>query len=91
MGRYSFAVFFLAAYLVAQCFNVAMDAIFRAWNALAVWFFRFAWLTLPATVLVEFGVIAYLFAVRLPAAMDNSYKHLNRADNLLSFKRAKCG
>jgi len=91
MGRYSFAVFFLAAYLVAQSFNVAMGAIFRAWNALALWFLGLAWVTLPATVLVEFGVIAYLFAVRLPAAMDNSYKHLNRADNLLSLKRAKCG
>jgi hypothetical protein len=88
MGRYSFAVFFLTAWLVAQLFNLAMNAAFREWNTLAMVFFRVAWATIPATVLVEFAFILYLFAIRLPAAMDNSYKHLNRADNMLSLKRA---
>lgn len=89
MGRYSFAVFFLAAYLVAQLFNVAMDVSFSASERFAMWYFRFFWITMPVTVGLEFGLIAYLFARAIPTWIDNSYKHLNRADNLLSLKRAR--
>ncbi len=89
MGRYSFAVFFLAAYLVAQLFNVAMDWSFAASEWFAMWYFRFFWATMPATVGLEFGLIAYLFARAIPTWIDNSYKRLNRADNLLSLKRAR--
>ncbi len=89
MGRYSFAVFFVAAYLVAQLFNVAMNVVFGASEWFAMWFFRFAWATIPAVVVLEFGVICYLFAVAIPTWIDNSYKHLNRADNLLSLKRSR--
>ena len=78
----------MAAYLVAQLFNVAMDVGFAASEQLAIWYFRFSCVTIPATILLEFGVITYLFAVAIPTWIDNSYKHLNRADNLLSLKRA---
>ncbi|MBI4465167.1 MAG: M28 family peptidase [Acidobacteria bacterium] len=88
-GRYSFAVFFLSAYLIAEVFNVVMNWAFGASAWLAEWFFRLSWVTIPATVALEFAVIAYLFAVEIPTRMDNSYKHLNKADNLLSLKRAR--
>lgn len=32
-----------------------------------------------------------LFSRELPAAMDNAYHHLNRADNLFSLRRLKLG
>jgi hypothetical protein len=89
MGRYSFAVFFLVAYLVAEAFNIAMNFTFRHAVALAEWFFRWTWLTVPATIAAEFVVIAWLFAVGIPTWIDNNYRHLNRADNLLSLKRTR--
>ncbi|OFV91369.1 MAG: hypothetical protein A3H28_11995 [Acidobacteria bacterium RIFCSPLOWO2_02_FULL_61_28] len=89
MGRYSFLIYFLAAYLVAEAFNMAMDAAFWASPEFAVQFFRFYWATIPFTVALEFGLITYLFVVAIPTVIDNSYRHLNRADNLLSLKRAR--
>jgi hypothetical protein len=88
MGRHSFLIFFLAAYVVAQAFNVAMDAAFWASPEFAIQFFRFYWATIPLTVALEFGLITYLFVVAIPTLIDNGYRHLNRADNLLSLKRA---
>lgn len=89
MGRFSFAVFFAVAYLVAEAFNLAMNLAFEAYGQLAIWFFQAAWLSFPATVLAEFALIAWLFAAGIPAWIDNSYRHLNRADNLMSLKRAR--
>ena len=89
MGRYSFLIYFLAAYLVAEAFNMAMDTAFWASPEFAVQFFRFYWATIPFTVALEFGLITYLFVVTIPTWIDNSYRHLNRADNLLSLKRAR--
>jgi len=88
MGRYSFLIFFLAAYLVAQAFNLVMDAAFWASPEFAIQFFRFYWATIPLTVVLEFGLITYLFVVAIPTLIDNGYRHLNRADNLMSLKRA---
>jgi hypothetical protein len=89
MGRHSFLIFFLAAYLVAQAFNFVMDAAFWASPEFAIQFFRFYWATIPLTVALEFGLITYLFVVAIPTMIDNGYRHLNRADNLMSLKRAK--
>jgi hypothetical protein len=88
MGRYSFATFFLTAYLVSKGFHWALNRVFATWSAFAIWFFHFSWITIPGALAVELALIIYLIAVRLPAAMDNSYKRLNRADNLLSLKRS---
>ena len=88
-GRYSFATFFFSAYLIATVFGVTMDGVFAASESFSLWFFRFFWATMPATVTIEFAVIAYLFAVEIPTRIDNSYKHLNKADNLLSLKRVR--
>ena len=88
MGRNSFLIFFLAAFLVAQAFNLAMDAAFWASPDFAMQFFRFYWATVPLTVILEFGLITYLFVVAIPAWIDNGYWHINKADNTLSLKRA---
>jgi hypothetical protein len=52
-------------------------------------FFRWFWLTLPATLVAQVMMVVYLVAVRMPALADRSYSHLNRADNLLSLRRTR--
>ncbi len=89
MGRYSFATFFGVAYLVAFSVNRIMDFVFPRSEWFSAWFFRWSAITIPATVLAEFGLLAYLFAVRIPTWIDNSYKRLNRADNLMSLRRVR--
>ena len=89
MGRNSFLIFFLAAFLVAQAFNLAMDAAFWASPSFAFQFFRFYWATVPLTVILELGLITYLFVNTIPTWIDNGYWHMNKADNLLSLKRAR--
>ncbi len=89
MGRYNFATFFLAAYVVAFTANRIMDYVFLHSEWFSVWYFRWVAATIPATVLVEFAVLTYLYAIRIPTWIDNSYKRLNRADNLASLRRVR--
>ena len=87
MGRYTFITFFAVAYLVATFFSWAFNAAFRLSFTFQNWFFAYTWITLPVTIALQLALLLHLMARRIPAWIDNSYRHENRADNLGSLRR----
>jgi hypothetical protein len=87
MGTNTFLTYFAAAFLLAKTVEVAMSYLFAASLEFQEWFFRWFALTLPLTVAAQLSVVLWLIGVRIPTMIDNSYKHLNRADNLRSLRR----
>ena len=64
-----------------------MDWSFDRWPGFALWVASHPGITITAIILLEFAILLHLMARRIPAWIDNSYKHANRADNLGSLKR----
>jgi hypothetical protein len=88
IGTHSFLVFFAAAFLIARGLEWALAIAFR-WGAFQELFFEWFWLTMPATLVGQIALVVWLVGSKLPAMADDSYKHLSRADNLLSLRRVR--
>ena len=91
MGSNTFLTFFAAAYLLAKGVDLAMTFVFGRSMAFQQWFFDWFAFTLPATIIVQLGIVLWLIGTKIPTMIDNSYKHLNRADNLRSLRRVTQG
>lgn len=85
--KWFFLTFFLMAYVLAHVFGWVFEAAFFVWPAFAVWFAQRGTPVMVATVVVELALLLYLMARRIPAWIDNGYRHENRGDNLGSLRR----
>jgi hypothetical protein len=85
--RFLFVTFFALAYVLASVSGWLMDVAFDRWPGFALWVANHVGITLTAIMLLEVAILLHLMARRIPAWIDNSYKHANRADNLGSLKR----
>lgn len=91
MGSNTFLTFFAAAYLLAQAVSLGLNFVLVRMPAFAELFFRFFVVTLPLVVLAQMAVLLWLIGSKLPAIIDNHYRHLNQADNLVSLRRVYSG
>lgn len=87
LGSNTFLAYFGGAYVIAQAVDAALNFSFRSSVAFAEFFFKYFWATLPLLVAAQLSIVLWLIGVRIPAMIDNNYKHLNKADNLLSLRR----
>ena len=85
--RFLFVTFFALAYVLASVTGWLMDVAFERWPGFALWVADHVGITLTAVMLLEVAVLLHLMARRIPAWIDNAYKHANRADNLCSLRR----
>jgi len=88
IGTHSFVAFFGAAFLLARVVELVMMEAFR-WEAFQKVFFDWFYVTLPLTLVAQVMMVVYLVAVRMPHLADQSYAHMNRADNLSSLRRTR--
>jgi hypothetical protein len=86
IGTHSFVVFFATAFLLARGVESALSLAFR-WAAFQDLFFEWFRVTVPLVLVGQIWAVVWLVGTKLPAMADNSYKHLNRADNLGSLRR----
>ncbi len=87
--RFLFITFFAAAYALAQLFGWGFDWAFETWPRFGLWVADHVGLTITVTIVVEMAILLQLMTRRVPAWIDNGYKHQNKADNLGSLKRVK--
>jgi len=87
MGRNTFLSMFIIAFLVAYLPSKLIDSAAWAFPPLMRLIARHWIFALSAVTLFQLLVLLRLFTRELPAAIDNAYKHLNRADNLGSLTR----
>ena len=85
--RFLFLTFFALAYLLSWAFGWLFDQAFTMAPGFAVWFAEHPTVTMVAVVAVELGILLHLMARRVPAWIDNGYRHENRGDNLGSLRR----
>lgn len=88
MGANTFLAFFGAAFLLAKVVEVVLGLAFR-WAAFQELFFRYFALTLPLTIVLQLAAVVWLVGKKIPTMIDNAYRHLNKADNLRSLRRAR--
>jgi hypothetical protein len=88
MGGNAFLSFFLAAFLLAKGVDLALTFAFGHSMAFQEWFFKLFAFTLPATIIIQLWIVLWLIGSKIPTMIDNSYKHINKADNLRSLPRA---
>jgi hypothetical protein len=86
MGANTFLAFFGAAFLLAKAVEAVLAVAFR-WSAFQELFFRYFALTLPLTIVLQLGAVVWLVGTKIPAMIDNAYRHLNKADSLRSLRR----
>lgn len=84
-----FISFFGLAYVLANTVSWLLDRAFDQWPGFALWVADHVGITLAAIVLLEVAILLQLMARRIPAWIDNAYKHENRADNLGSLRRIR--
>jgi hypothetical protein len=65
-----------------------MGLAFR-WAAFQELFFRYFAFTLSLTVVLQLWAVVWLVGKKIPTMIDNAYRHLNKADNLRSLRRAR--
>jgi hypothetical protein len=88
MGSNTFLTFFGAAFALAKLVDILMTQAFGASMAFQQWFFNWFVVTLPLTVALQLWAVLWLIGTKIPTMIDNAYKHLNKADNLRSLRRA---
>jgi hypothetical protein len=88
MGANTFVAFFGAAFLLAHAVEAVLAVAFR-WPAFQEQFFRFFTLLLPLTIVLQLWAVIWLVGRKIPTMIDNSYRHLNKADNLRSLRRVR--
>src|SRR5213592_28000 len=87
--RFLFVTFFAAAYALAQLFGWGFDWAFETWPRFGLWVADHVGLTITVTIVVEMAILLQLMTRRIPAWIDNGYKHQNKADNLGSLRRVQ--
>jgi len=87
--RFLFITFFAAAYALAQLFGWGFDWAFETWPRFGLWVADHVGLTITVTIVVEMAILLQLMTRRIPAWIDNGYKHQNKADNLGSLRRVQ--
>ncbi|MEW5909948.1 MAG: hypothetical protein AB1659_09135 [Thermodesulfobacteriota bacterium] len=87
IGRYSFLSMFVLAFLVAYTPNTLIELAIRGYPPLIHIVGRYWLPTAIGVTLLQILILVRFFTRELPAAMDNSYRHLNRSDNLMSLRR----
>jgi len=87
--RFLFVTFFGVAYVLGQLFGWAYDWAFEKWPRFGLWVADHVGLTITITIVVEMAILLQLMTRRIPAWIDNGYKHANKADNLSSLKRVR--
>jgi hypothetical protein len=87
IGRYSFLAMFITAFLVAHTSNQLLDWIVGLHPVILKFVVTHIVWVFAAMMLLQILLLLRLFTRELPAAMDNAYRHRNRADNLLSLRR----
>jgi len=85
--RFLFISFFAFAYILANVVSWLLDRAFDLWPGFALWVADHIGITLTAIVLLEVAILLHLMARRVPAWIDNAYRHQNKADNLGSLRR----
>jgi hypothetical protein len=88
MGANTFLAFFGAAFLLAKVVEAVLGLAFR-WAAFQELFFRYFAFTLSLTVVLQLWAVVWLVGKKIPTMIDNAYRHLNKADNLRSLRRAR--
>ena len=88
MGANTFLAFFGAAFLLAKVVEAVLGLAFR-WAAFQEVFFRHFAVTLALTIVLQLWVVVWLVGKKIPTMIDNAYRHLNKADNLRSLRRAR--
>jgi hypothetical protein len=88
MGANTFLAFFGAAFLLAKIVEAVLGLAFR-WAAFQEVFFRHFAVTLALTIVLQLWVVVWLVGKKIPTMIDNAYRHLNKADNLRSLRRAR--
>ena len=88
MGANTFLAFFGAAFLLAHAAEAVLAVAFR-WPAFQEQFFRYFAVTLPLTIVLQLCAVIWLVGRKIPTMIDNAYRHLNKADNLRSLRRAR--
>jgi peptidase M28-like protein len=87
MGANTFLSFFGAAFLLAKAVEAILEVAF-GWPAFQDAFFRYFAFNLPVVILLQMSVVVWLVGRKIPTMIDNAYRHLNKADNLRSLRRA---
>lgn len=82
-----FFSFFGLAYLLGQLVSWGFDVTFERWPTFGLWVADNTTVTLALVVVIEVAILLHLMARRIPAWLDNGYRHENRADNMGSLKR----
>jgi hypothetical protein len=85
--RFLFLTFFALAYVLSEVFGWLFDVAFTVFPGFAVWFVEHATVSMVAVIATELGILLHLMARRVPAWIDNGYRHENRGDNLGSLRR----
>ena len=85
--RFIFLTFFALAYALSWVFGLAFDLAFGLFPPFAVWFVEHATATMVVIIVAEVAFLLHLMARRVPAWIDNGYRHENRGDNLGSLRR----
>ncbi|MGH9260525.1 MAG: hypothetical protein ACRD08_11615, partial [Acidimicrobiales bacterium] len=82
-----FFSFFGLAYVLGQLVSWGFDVTFERWPTFGLWVAGHTTLTLTLVLVVEVTILLHLMARRIPAWIDNGYRHVSRADNLGSLRR----
>ena len=88
MGANTFLAFFGAAFLMAKAVEAVLAQAFR-WPAFQELFFRHFLLNSGVAIVLQLGAVVWLIGRKIPTMIDNAYRHLNKADNLRSLRRAR--
>jgi hypothetical protein len=88
MGANTFLAFFGAAFLLAKVVERVLGLAFR-WAAFQELFFRYFAFTFSLTIVLQLVAVVWLVGKKIPTMIDNAYRHLNKADNLRSLRRAR--
>ena len=87
LGANTFLAFFGAAFLLARLVEAVLGLAFR-WDAFQELFFRYFAFNLALAIVLQMAAVVWLIGRKIPTMIDNAYRHLNRADNLRSLRRA---
>ncbi|MFC1884861.1 M28 family peptidase [Thermodesulfobacteriota bacterium] len=88
-GKYSLAAMFLICYLVVKISNWLLELTLIFLPVFEDFFFDHLLLIFITIWVFQILLLFRLFSRELPAAMDNAYKHRNRADNYKSLRRTR--
>ncbi len=86
-GRYSLAAMFVVCYLMGKISGWLLDLTLILLPCVNGFFYAHLLPVFITIWILQLALLARLFSREMPAAMDNAYKHRNRADNFGSLRR----